>query len=414
MKSIEKLVEEISGFRDIKERINYLMNLELNKRSRLLISLPNEVSKELLSNLSIQSIVHHLDPDEATDILQSLEEEKRELILQSIEEDKRNKITFLLGFDEDTAAGYMDLNYLLVDPETTFQVVHRKIREFQNERKRFPVIFVNEDGDVKELPLSVILEKKSSKEEIKPYLKDIPQINFEMDKTEVLNNFLDNLEVKTTVLDEKNEVIGFIRSEDALKIAKDQQAENLIEFAGIKEEESVLDSAFTKVKYRYKWLIINLGTSFLAASIVGLFQQTISAFVLLAVYMPIVAGMGGNAGTQTLAVVVRGLVLDQIEFETAKKVITNEAIAGLINGAINGVLIALIATYWNQSPLLGAVLGVSMTINLAIAGFFGAITPIFLEKIGQDPATSATIFITTATDVLGFFVFLGLATLILT
>jgi len=160
-------------------------------------------------------------------------------------------------------------------------------------------------------------------------------------------------------------------------------------------------------------LIINLATAFLAASVVSLFQETISAFVLLAVYMPIVAGMGGNAGTQTLAVVVRGLALKEIELKTAKRVIINEIIAGGINGIINGILVAAVAILWNKNPMFGLVIGLAMVINLIIAGFFGAIVPLIMKQLGKDPASSATIFITTATDVFGFLSFLGLATILL-
>ena len=218
---------------------------------------------------------------------------------------------------------------------------------------------------------------------------------------------------KIVVLNEDISIMGVIYSDDILKIIQKQTTHNLYDFAGVSREEDVLDSALTKVKYRYKWLILNLATAFLAAAVIGLFKDTISAFVLLAAYMPIVAGMGGNAGTQTMAVIVRGLTLKQIELKTSKKVILNEVIAGGINGTINGILVAAIATLFNHSPLLGLVVGISMVLNLIIAGFFGALIPVLMKQLGKDPATSATIFITTATDVLGFMVFLGLATIVL-
>jgi magnesium transporter len=168
-----------------------------------------------------------------------------------------------------------------------------------------------------------------------------------------------------------------------------------------------------KVKSRYKWLVINLGTAFLAAAVVGLFEDTIAAFTLLAVYMPVVAGMGGNAGTQSMAVTVRGIALGQVSLPTGGRAVFNEVVAGAANGAITGFLVAVIAAVFNRSPLLGLVLGVSMVLNLVIAGFFGTLIPLVLSRIGKDPATSATIFITTATDVLGFLVFLGLARAVL-
>ena len=142
---------------------------------------------------------------------------------------------------------------------------------------------------------------------------------------------------------------------------------------------------------------------------VGFFEDTIAAFTLLAVYMPVVAGMGGNAGTQSMAVTVRGIALKQISLSTGRRAVINEIIAGGTNGLITGVLVAVIASVFNQNPLLGIVLGVSMVLNLVIAGLFGTTVPLALDRVGKDPATSATIFISTATDVLGFFIFLGLA-----
>jgi magnesium transporter len=179
------------------------------------------------------------------------------------------------------------------------------------------------------------------------------------------------------------------------------------------ESEGVKDGVWSKVRHRYKWLIINLGTGFLAAAVVGLFENTLNEIVLLAIYMPIIAGMGGNAATQTLAVMVRGIAVGEVKLANSLTPILNEAGAGLVNGVINGLLVAVIAMFWNQNPLLGFVLGIAMVFNLVIAGFFGAFVPLVMKEFGKDPATSATIFITTATDVFGFFVFLGLATIIL-
>lgn len=177
--------------------------------------------------------------------------------------------------------------------------------------------------------------------------------------------------------------------------------------------ESVLDGPLSKVRHRYEWLIINLRAAFLAAGAVGFFEDTIAAFTLLAVYVPVVAGMGGNAGTQSMAVTERGIAFGQISLSTGGRAVFNEIVAGAANGLITGVLVAIIASVFNRSPLLGLVLGVSMVLNLVIAGFFGTAIPLVLDRVGKDPATSATIFITTATDVLGFFIFLGLAQAVL-
>ena len=179
------------------------------------------------------------------------------------------------------------------------------------------------------------------------------------------------------------------------------------------DEETVTDPATRKIQLRYKWLIINLGTAFLAAFTVGQFESVLSKFVLLAVYMPIVAGMGGNAATQTLAVMVRGIALKQIDLKTAYRTLRSELGSGLVNGLINGLLVAAVVLIMNGDVKIAFILAIAMIINLLVAAFFGTLVPLIMSKLKKDPAASATIFITTATDVLGFMAFLGLATLIL-
>jgi magnesium transporter len=207
--------------------------------------------------------------------------------------------------------------------------------------------------------------------------------------------------------------MGIIYSDDVLKILREKESSSLYDFAGVSQEESVYDSARVKIKYRYKWLIINLGTAFLAAFTVGLFDETISKYVLLAVYMPIVAGMGGNAATQTLAVLVRGISLKQIDLKNMWRTLNSELNSGLFNGLINGLIVAVVVTIKDGDFKIGLVLAMAMVINLLIAAFFGTIVPLIMKRLGKDPASSATIFITTATDVFGFVTFLGLATLLL-
>jgi magnesium transporter len=215
------------------------------------------------------------------------------------------------------------------------------------------------------------------------------------------------------VLNDDKSVLGIIYSDDVLQLMHEQESASLYDFAGISDEESVTDSARRKVKFRYKWLIINLATAFLAAFTVGIFEETLSKYVLLAIYMPIVAGMGGNAATQTLAVVVRGITLKQIDLRTALRTLKNEVEAGFFNGLINGIIVALVVIVLNHDYKIALVLALAMVVNMLVAGFFGTMIPLVMTKLRKDPATSATVFITTATDVLGFLTFLSLGKLIL-
>ena len=399
-----------------KERIRIFKEIPTNNQGFVLLSLSKRIRQGIMDKLDdreLIDIIDYLDPDEATDLLQSINPKRSKKLLKKLGKEIREKVEFLLKFNPRTAAGLMSLDYIEVDKNITFEQLSEVIQKHEKRTGKFPAILVVQDGFlVGELPAHTLAIGKR-KEKIGKYVKKIPSIEYDKNEREIVAVFKKHPHNKIVVLDKDNSILGIIYSDDILKLIEKQSANNLRQFAGVREEEDVLDPALTKVKNRYRWLIINLATAFLAASVVGLFQGTISKYVLLAVYMPIVAGMGGNAGTQTLAVVVRGLALKEIELKTGKRVIINEIIAGGINGIINGILVAAVAILWNKSPILGLVIGLAMIINLIIAGFFGAIIPLIMKKFGKDPASSATIFITTATDVFGFLSFLGLATIML-
>jgi len=383
-------------------------------------SLSEEVKRHLMADMSrseVETFVHRLDPDEVTDVLGYIDAERREPVLTALDSERREKIEFLLSFDPATAAGVMSLDYVTVDTTWSFPEVIERVRGFEERRGRIPTIFVTEDGRLRgELPGTALTTANPETETISDHITETPRVRYDRDDEEVLEVFKQNHERSVAVLDEEDDILGVIHAEDVLRVLTETRGETLYEFTGVAEAESVLDGPGTKVRRRYKWLILNLGTAFVAAAVVGLFESTIAAVAILAAYMPVVAGMGGNAGTQAMAVTVRGISLGEVSLDTGKRVIFNEVAAGAINGTITGVLVAVIAIAFSVGEFglsLGAVIGVSMVANLVIAGFFGAVTPLLLDRIGYDPATSATIFITTATDVLGFFVFLGLAQVVL-
>jgi magnesium transporter len=413
-KKLNNLIHELMAFP--KKRISLFKEIPVKNQGFILLKFSEKLQKEIINKLNDKELlecIEFLDPDKITDLLQNLSIHRREKILMQLGKEIQEKTEYLLKFDPRTAAGIMSLDYIEVNKNMSFKEISEKIQMHEKRTGKFPVILVVENGDlIGELPPHALVLSKLN-EKIINKIKKISTIKFNASEKEVIHLFERTQHSKVIVLDEKNCILGVIYSDDILKLMQKQKDSSLRDFAGVSKEEDVFDSALIKVKNRYKWLIINLGTAFLAASVVSLFQETISAFVLLAVYMPIVAGMGGNAGTQTLAVTVRGLALKKMNFKTAKIVILNEVIAGGINGLITGILVALIAFILNQNPLFGLVIGTALIINLIIAGFFGATIPMIMKKLGKDPASSATIFITTATDIFGFFVFLGLATILL-
>jgi len=394
-------------------------DLPQSEKREVFFQLPESVRGALVADMDdeqLRAFVRRLDPDEATDVLGYADEAVREAVLRRLDEDRRERIEFLLGFSPESAAGMMHLDYVTVDAGRSFADVAARVRRHEERTGRFPVVFVT-DGDelLGELPGHTLAMEERESAALADYVRETPAVRYDRPDTEVLEVFRANPESKVAVLDEEESILGVIYADDILRIIEADAGETLYEFTGVAEEESVLDGPVAKVRSRYKWLIVNLGTAFLAAAVVGLFESTIAAIAVLAAYMPVVAGMGGNAGTQAMAVTVRGISLGQVSLSTGARVVVNEILAGAVNGLITGAMVAVIATVFAPAyglPL-GLVIGVSMVANLVIAGFFGALIPLVLDRLGQDPATSATIFITTATDVLGFFVFLGLAQLVL-
>jgi magnesium transporter len=355
-----------------KRRLSIFREMPANKQGFVLLNLSKHIQQDILKKLEDKEIInllHYLDPDEVTQLLQNVKNHRKEKIIKKLNEYIKEKVEFLLKFDPKTAAGIMSLDYVEINPCITLKTVSKVIKKHEKVTGRFPTILVVEENKlIGELP-GHILALYGSKEKVEKHIREIPTIKYNKNEKDVIKEFKKHRHGKIVVLDEDNSVLGIIYSDDILRLLEKHSGNHLYDFAGVNKEEDIYDSAFSKVKYRYKWLIINLTTAFLAASVVSYFQNTISAFVLLAVYMPIIAGMGGNAGTQTLAVVIRGLALKEIELRICKRIVINEILAGIINGIINGIIVALVAIFINFSPLLGLIVGIAMVVNLAIAGF---------------------------------------------
>ncbi len=397
-------------------KIKIFKEAQPSERGFVLLDVPRSCQRELLKKLpnrEIVKVLHYLDPDKATDVLQSLAHDRRQQIIKNLRRDKKRKVEFLLKFDADTAAGMMSLDYIEVDAHATVGDVLRMVKQHERNTGKFPTILVVSQGIlVGEVPgYTLSLYKKTEK--VIKHTRKVVSIPYNKDENEILAMFRKNQQNKIIVLDKDNSVVGVILSGVILKVLHSRMHKSLYGFAGVREEEDIFDAPRVKVRNRYLWLILNLATAFLAASIVGLFKETISKWVILAVYMPVIAGMGGNAGTQALAVAVRGLTLKELSWKVARKVLVNEVVAGAIDGLIVGALVAAVVSFWNGNLVLGAIVGISMVANLIIAGLFGSIVPLIMKSLGRDPATSASVFVTTATDVCGFFVFLGLASVLL-
>lgn len=399
------------------KRTELFLELSLSKRIELLRSVTNSVKRDIMMRVpeeDLAEILSSMDPDDTTDMLQLLTRKRREKVLLLLSQELKDSISTLLEFDAQTAAGLMTLDYIQVSEDDNVATVAKRFKEHEKRTGRPPVILVLRDGGklAGYLP-GHELGFAAKSEVIGKYVKRIHTLSYAASHNDVMDMFMSNPHAKVAVLNDGGAVVGIIYSDDVLKLMQESEASTLYDFAGIHEEESVSDSAKFKVHNRWRWLVINLATAFLASFVVSQFEETLSAYVLLAVYMPIVAGMGGNSATQTLAVLVRGIALRQIELRTSWKTLRNELGASLVNGIINGILVATVVIILNRDFKIAIILAIAMVLNMLVAAFFGTLVPLVMSKLGKDPAASATIFITTATDVLGFLAFLGLATVVL-
>ncbi|MFG0317157.1 MAG: magnesium transporter [Planctomycetota bacterium JB042] len=214
------------------------------------------------------------------------------------------------------------------------------------------------------------------------------------------------------VVDAQGHLLGVVRATQLLEGARDAAAQDLQKLFGVGKDERTFSPLGFSLRKRLPWLHINLATAFLAASVVSLFEDIIARITILAVYLPVVAGQGGNAGAQSLAVVMRGLVMREIPEDQVRRMLVKESLIGLVNGVVVGVVTAVVAWAWDGNPYLGLVIGLAMIVNLTVAGLFGAAIPIGMRRLGLDPAQSSSIVLTTVTDVVGFFAFLGFAVLL--
>ncbi len=316
-------------------------------------------------------IVEELEDDDAADLLGELEPEAQERILSEIED--RADVESLLRYDEETAGGRMTTHLVMVREGETASQALDSIRKQAEEIQDFYQVFVVDDQE----EVARIMSRYN--------LPSVP------------------------VVDRVGRLLGRVTFDDLVDVVEKETTEDLLQFGGVSADEELEAGWSVAVRSRLPWLYVNLLTAFLAGGVVYLFQGTVQRAVVLAVWMPIIAGMGGNAGTQALAVTVRRLALGLIQPRLFTRVLGKEVLVGLFNGIAVGCAVALVAVTLGEGPLLGGVVFLAMTGNLLVAGFAGAFIPILLERRGVDPAVASSIFVTTFTDVCGFLLLLGLA-----
>lgn len=368
----------------------------------------------LISSISSENlirVIEEMETDDATDIIAELPLKSAKNVLAGIKEKDSRALKKLLVYPEDTAGGKMQVELLAVHQNATVQETIEEIRRKGREIENLSTVFVvDAEGRLTgAVPLNKLILAGPNVRIKDIVVPDLIKVTTDLDQEEVAKIFQKYDLLSLPVVDSAGVLVGRITIDDVVDVIEEEIFEDFYKMAGLNLEARVMDPARRSIRMRLPWLFVNLATAFLAASVVRIFQGTIEKFVILAVLMPVIAGMGGNAATQTLTVVVRGLALGELSMHNARWVIFKEALVGLFNGLLVGIAATFVAYLLGANIMIGLLLFLGMTANLVIAGLAGTFIPIILKRFNIDPAISATVFVTTCTDVGGFLSFLGLA-----
>jgi magnesium transporter len=413
------LAEVLKGLPDRERHAAFALLIERNGKLAMeaLSELDPENGAELLADRSAEDIarfVQELPSDDAAAIIDYLPEELSTSVLELMRRKESESVENLLEYPERTAGRIMNPNVFALNEDLT---VGEAITELQAARDVEMVFYLYSVDQRRHLVGVSSLRRLllvSPETPIKRIMTtDIVSARVDTDQEEVARLVASYNLLAIPVVDESNKLVGVITVDDVIDVIKDEATEDIYRLAGVTGDERVFTPPAESLRMRLPWLAVNLGTAFLAASVVGLFEGTIAQVTALAVFMPIVAGMGGNAATQTLTVVVRGLALGELTWANAKKAILKEVIVGIGNGIAIGLLAALVAWIFKGTPMIGLLLCAAMMINLFVAATAGTLIPLGLKAMKLDPALGSSVFITTCTDVAGFASFLGLATIFL-
>ena len=391
--------------------------LDLRLAARTLRELDPETQRGVLATLSddhLGGIVARLSLDDAADVLAQLDEARRAAVLQKLEHPLAARLANLLRYGEATAGGLMNPDVVAFPASSTVGETLAQLRSLAGGRRLFYLYVVNEGGQLVGIVNLWQLVTAASEQTLREVMSgDVVRVEVERPQEEVARVFSRYDLLMLPVVDEEGRLVGAITVDDVLDVVEEEATEDLYRLANLDVHEGIATHPLRSVRLRLPWLLVNLGTAFLAAWVVSRFQATIAKYVVLAVFMPIVAGMGGNAATQTLTVIVRGIALGELTWANTRKALIKEGLVGIGNGVATGLVAAIGAFLLSGDPMLGVVLAMAMVINMFVAATAGTLIPLTLRAAQIDPALASSVFITTLTDVFGFLSFLGLGTVFL-
>ena len=405
---VANLIENLNPNTRIK-----LIELEsFNINPEIFIELNESIQSEVLQLLSIDSIIKiikRLESDNAIKILENLEKDNKEKVLDKLPPKDKFLLEEGLSYPEDSAARIMQREFTAVPSDWTVGQTIDYLREDKDLPEEFLEIFIvdNDFKPIGTVPSSRVL-RTSRDLKMNSIMIAMPVlISANMDQEEVGHTFENYNLVSAGVVNKNNKLVGMITADDVVTVVQEEAEEDVLRLAGVGDEE-ITDSVMLKTKRRFNWLLLNLFTALLATWVISNFGASIEQMVALAFLMPIVASMGGNAGMQTLAVTIRAIATKELSKTNFNRVVGKEFLIGILNGFIFAIITAVIVQLWFKQLNLSLLIGVSMILNMIVAGLFGILVPVSLKKMNIDPALASSVFVTTITDVIGFLSFLGL------
>lgn len=389
--------------------------LDIDNEGEILQYLGDEIQSQFLRQMDTEEVVaitEGLEADDLADILQQLPDQVTQEVLESMDHQDRQRVEHVLSYPEDTAGGLMNTDTITVRPKITVDVVLRYLRRHEELPEMTDnIIVVNRrDEFIGLLPLRKVLVSNPNITVREIVNTDINPIPATLPANEVANLFERHDWVSAPVVDEQGKLLGRITIDDVVDVIREDADHSLMSMAGLDEDEDTFAPVLHTAPRRAVWLGINLITAFIASAVINLFEGTLDKVVALAILMPIVASMGGVAGTQTLTVVIRGMALGQIGSNNQRWLINRELLVGVINGLCWSIVVAVAAALWFNDAHIGWIIAGAMVINLITAALAGAIIPLALKWMNIDPVLAGSVVLTTVTDVIGFMSFLGLAT----
>ena len=402
-----------------KDRTVIWPGIEVSIQGEVLKEVNEDVQSQLIDEMSVDALVkatENLDTDDLADIVPNLPESAVHSLLLTLDYKHREHLNKVLEYPEDSAGGLMNTDFITVRPDVTISVVIRYLRLLKEMPVDTDQVFVVDRNFtyLGSLLISTLLTEEPEQVIMSLINSDFSKpIHADTDEAEVALLFEQRNLISAPVIDENNQLVGRITIDDVVDVIRDQAEHSVMSMVGLDEDEDVFAPIIQSTMRRSIWLGVNLVTAFIAVYFIGLFEATLQQKIALAILMPVVASMGGIAGTQTLIIVTRGIATGRVTTANIKSLINKEVAVSGLNGVIWSIVIALVTYYWFSDVVLSVVIGLAIIVNLVVAAFSGAFLPLLLTKLRIDPALAGGVILTTITDVIGFVAFLGLAALVI-